>query len=104
MTFISRQSRATIISVYGDMVENQMVLGWKPSLVTFMFKPLPGNNNTIIRIMQGGVEQFYSTLVTRVVRNPRSPHLQHFLPKLFGAPDVSLFQARQTIHQQCFDQ
>jgi hypothetical protein len=98
MTYTSRQSRSAVIGAYGDMVEDQMVLGWQPSLVTFMFRPLPGSKNTIINMMQHGIDKFYSTLVTRVVRNPRSPHQQHLLPKLIGAPDEPVFKhAKQSI-------
>jgi hypothetical protein len=44
--------------------------GWNPYFLTFMFSHLPGKKNTQLVAMEQALVRFYSTLLTRVVRNP----------------------------------
>jgi len=100
----SKQRIFAVIQGYGTWVNTFISEGWNAYLVTFMFKPLPGNRHAIINQMQRKVEAFYSTLVTRVVRYNRSKDLQHLLPRLIGAPDVPVFKhAKQSISDVCIN-
>jgi hypothetical protein len=86
------------------MVSTYISGGWNAYLVTFMFKPLPGSRHAIINQMRRGVEAFYATLVTRVVRYNRSNTRQHLLPRLIGAPDVPVFKrAKQSVSDVCIN-
>ena len=86
------------------MVNTYISEGWNAYLVTFMFKPLPGDRYAIIKQMQRGVETFYCTLVTRAVRLNRSKNLRHLLPRLVGAPDVPVFKhAKQSVSDVCIN-
>jgi hypothetical protein len=83
---------AAIIEGYGEHVESQILAGWHGYLLSFMFKPQRGNSKAVIWQMQQGVQVFYSTLITRVVRNNRSRKMQPYLPVLIGAPDLPVFK------------
>jgi hypothetical protein len=58
---------------------------WEPYLLTFMFKPIPKAHR--FERMKNEVERVYSTLVTRVVRHPKSAGAKGLLPVLFACPD-----------------
>ena len=88
MSYKQTQHLAAIIEGYADMVESQMSTGWHGYLLSFMFKPRRGNSNAVIWQMQQGVQVFYSTFFTRVVRENRSRKMQQYLPVLIGAPDL----------------
>jgi hypothetical protein len=92
MYYKQTQHLAAIIEGYADMVESQMSIGWHGYLLSFMFKPQRGNSKAVIGRMQQGVQVFYSTLITRIVRNNRSRNLQQYLPVLIGAPDLPVFK------------
>ena len=69
--------------------------GWTSYLLTFMFNHLRGKRASIIRQMSKELERFYSTLITRTVRNPRSPRVQEFLPKLIAYPDLPVYKHKK---------
>jgi hypothetical protein len=63
--------------------------GWKPFLMTFMFKPLKGSQRAIMHQMNDEIDRVYSTFLTRVVRKP-NVLFQRYLcqcPILIAAPD-----------------
>jgi hypothetical protein len=66
--------------------------GWNPYFLTFMFRRLPGNKKVQLVAMEEAVVRFYSTLLTRVVRNPHSPFQQSQRPILIAAPDYPVFK------------
>ena len=81
-------SHTDLISGYTDLVEQRVQDGWQPYLITFMFKRLPGNKSSVIKQMRDEIERVYATLVTRVVRKPRSPKSADRLPVLIGFADL----------------
>jgi hypothetical protein len=66
--------------------------GWNPYFLTFMFRQLPGKKNTQLVAMEQAILQFYSTLLTRMVRNPHSAFQQGQRPILVAAPDYPVFK------------
>ena len=82
-------SHTDLISGYTDLVEQRVQDGWQPYLITFMFKRLPGNKSSVIKQMRDEIERVYATLVTRVVRKPRSPKSADRLPVLIGFADLA---------------
>lgn len=81
-------SHTDLISGYTDLIEQRVQDGWQPYLITFMFKRLHGNRSRIINQMRDEIERVYATLVTRVVRKPRSPKSADRLPVFVGFADL----------------
>lgn len=106
MDFNTKQQICEVIDAYGEWVKEYIAKGWQAYIVTFMFKPLRGENRySFVRRMKQSVEIFYSTLVTRVVRYNRSRALQHLLPRLIAAPDLPVFKhAKQSIGDVCINE
>ena len=78
--------RCELLDAYGAWVTDTLDQGYTGYLTTFMFNYIPGNSKSIIGAMTKDIEQFYRTLVTRVVRKPRTAQI-HQLPKLIALPD-----------------
>jgi hypothetical protein len=78
--------RCELLDAFGTWVTDYMDQGHDAYLTTFMFNHIPGNSKSIIGSMTKDIEQFYRTLVTRVVRNARKAQI-HQLPKLIALPD-----------------
>src|ERR1039458_4320376 len=78
--------RCELLDAFGAWVTDYMDQGHDAYLTTFMFNYIPGNSKSIIGAMTKDIEQFYRTLVTRVVRKPRTAQI-HQLPKLIALPD-----------------
>ena len=70
---------------YSTWIDQYLAQGWRAFLLSFMFKPL--SNGTRITQMSDEIERLYSTLITRVVRNPRCPFKSHLRPILIVVPD-----------------
>ena len=77
-----------IVAGYVELIQRRIADGFTPYFVTFMFHPLPGGPAAIVAQMRREVERVYSTLVTRVVRDPRSPAAVGRLPLLIGCVDL----------------
>jgi hypothetical protein len=74
-----------LIDGYSTWIKQYLGEGWKPFFLSFMFKPLSKGGRTVQ--MTDEIERVYSTLITRVVRNPRSPFQSHLSPILIVVPD-----------------
>ena len=86
MDQLSYGLRCELLDAYGTWVTDYMDQGHDGYLTTFIFNYIPGNSKSIIGSMTKDIEQFYRTLVTRVVRNARKAQI-HQLPKLIALPD-----------------
>lgn len=85
-----------IIAGYTALVRERLSTGWSGYLMTFMFNPLRGSTLEKNDQMKGEIEGFHSSLVTRLIRRPRS-HGAH-PPILFTAPDWPVLKkAKKTI-------
>src|SRR5829696_7310266 len=60
-----------INSGYGDMVKSRLRQGWDGYLISFMFNRARGSRPSVIRQMHREVERIYSTVLTRIIRDPR---------------------------------
>ena len=85
--------RTELLDAFGTWVTDYMDQGHAGYLTTFMFNHIPGHPKSIIGKMTKDVEQFYRTLVTRVVRKARTAEIDQ-LPKLFALPD-------RPVHKHC---
>ncbi|MDB5594199.1 MAG: hypothetical protein JWM36_1160 [Hyphomicrobiales bacterium] len=81
-----------IIKAYGDMVEDRIRQGWDGYLLTFMFRQLSGSDWSVSRQMELEAERIYATLVTRVVRKPKSEKQIPQLPIMLCCPDFPVFK------------
>jgi hypothetical protein len=61
-----------LIGGYAQLVRQRMSDGWTCYLVTFVFDRIPGSRDRVMARMRDEVLRVYSTLVTRVHRNPRA--------------------------------
>ena len=79
-----------LITAYSQWVQQYIdKYGWNPFLMTFMFKPLKGNQEAIMQQMNDEVDRVYSTFITRVVRKPNSVYQKYLYsrPLLIAVPD-----------------
>jgi hypothetical protein len=78
--------RCELLDAYGQLIAEKMDQGYKGYLVTFMFRHIPGNQQTVTRIMKRDIQYFYENLITRVVRKSRTSP-DHKLPILIALRD-----------------
>ena len=83
-----QQRQHEIVVGYSRMVERRVADGWKPYLLNFMFRSLPGLTPVVVGQMKQEIERVYSTFVTRVVRRPRSSAANGSLPILISCADL----------------
>lgn len=76
-----------LINGYAQMVEDRERAGWKAYLLTFMFEEIGGSPRRVQEIMHNEVERVYATMLTRIVRHPRSQWHAWKLPLLIACPD-----------------
>jgi hypothetical protein len=57
-----------------------------------MFNHVSGLPAARLKAMQDSVDRFYSTLITRIVRNPNSVHQLRLRPRMLTAPDYPVFK------------
>jgi hypothetical protein len=81
----SSSNLSKLINEYSKWIKQYLDEGWRPFLLSFMFKPLC-NGGKMVQ-MNDEIDRVYSTLITRVVRNPRSPFQSHLSPILIVVPD-----------------
>jgi hypothetical protein len=84
MTFDLKRKISALIGGYADMVEERILAGWKPFLMSFTFKPLPGGRIAVGKQMLDEIERIYNTFLTRVVRNPSREALHSRFAREFG--------------------
>jgi hypothetical protein len=88
----SEHSRRLIVG-YASLLQQRVKNdGWNPYLLTFMFRHLPGKQSVQLVAMEQAIVRFYSTLLTRIVRNPHSAFQQSQRPILIAAPDYPAFK------------
>jgi hypothetical protein len=89
---IARTTARQLITGYSELIQRSMDQGFNAFLLSFMFKPLAGSKRAVLNQMNDEVQRVYSTLVTRIVRNPRAEAQKNSLPFLFTAPDYPVFK------------
>jgi hypothetical protein len=76
-----------LIEGYGEFLRQQWKAGWDVYLFTFAFKQLPGSRDAKLVQMFQEITKVYGRLVTRTVRNPRSPRWAAILPRAVFVAD-----------------
>jgi hypothetical protein len=85
-----------IIAGYQQLVEQKIEEGWKGYLLTVVFKQLSGSRSAMIAQTADEVERLYRTMLTRIVRNPKSPDRIGKLPIWLGSPDLPVFKTNKS--------
>lgn len=78
-----------LVEAYAEWFSSWIEAEYDLYLISFMFKPIRGSEATQLKIMASSLEAFYRTLVTRVVRRPRSASID-LLPRLIAHPDLPI--------------
>lgn len=73
---------------YANLIGERVGRSWSPWLLTLMLHQVAGSSALVRERMRGGLERSHATLLTRVVRRPRSPSSLDNLPVLVGALDL----------------
>jgi hypothetical protein len=82
------QNTQQLIQAYGQWVHDHMAYGYHGYLLTFMFSPIPGSDQTRILEMKKRLSWFYGRLAKASVPKASSPKWFPFLPKAILVPDV----------------
>src|SRR5215207_6446888 len=77
-----------MIEAYGEYVADKMDSEWNAYILSLMFRQLRGSRDGIVEQMQRENERVYSTLLTRVVRDPTAEKNQRQLPIWLRCPDL----------------
>jgi hypothetical protein len=78
-----------------EMENRECTDGWDIFLVTFQFEQIHGSTSTRLKEIQNCVCRFYSKLLTRVVRKPRSRLQLHLRPKMLAIPDYPVAKPKK---------
>jgi hypothetical protein len=82
-----------VIAAYVRLLQQRVKHdGWNPYFLTFMFRHLSGKKDIKLAAMEQAIVRFYSTLLTRITRNPHSAFQQSQRPILVAAPDYPVFK------------
>src|SRR3954469_6826546 len=79
-------TKGIIDSGYGSMVKERLEQGWDGYLISLMFNRVRGSRLNVIRQMEREVERVYSTVLTRIIRDPRKVSILA-LPLWIVCPD-----------------
>jgi hypothetical protein len=78
-----------------EMVTDRIRDGWSCNLLTFLFPHIPGSLPAVIDRMKDEIQRFYSTLVTRTHRKPRTASPGE-LPLLIAVADLPVYKRDKT--------
>jgi hypothetical protein len=88
MTELTYLQKVAYIISYDAMIVDRVTRGWQPYFLNFMFRIMPRKLPVKKRIMTDEVQRAYSILTTNVVRKPKSPSWNAWLPFFLGCPDL----------------
>jgi hypothetical protein len=80
-----------LVDGYTKLVTDRVHDGCSLYLVTFLFHQLPGPRGAVLDRMKDEVQRVYSTLLTRVVRRPKTASTD-VLPVLIGVADLPVYK------------
>jgi hypothetical protein len=80
-----------MVDGYTKLITDRVRDGCSIHLVTFLFRQLPGQRGVVLTRMMDEVQRVYSTLLTRVVRRPRTA-LTDTMPVLVGVADLPVYK------------
>lgn len=88
MEYLPYRQRFTLVEGFNTLVKERIRNRWQPYFLTFMFNNIPGRATTKSQIMTNEVCRVYRTLLSRVVRKPRSLAWNQYCPIFVGCPDL----------------
>lgn len=91
-------SRLLTIENYSIWTKKLVAERWSAYFINFMFKHLPKRPLCFIDPMEDEVCRVYSTLITRIVREPRKETNQ--LPIFFGCPDFPVWKREKVSRRE----
>lgn len=87
-----------------EWLGDYLLQAWTAHLLTFKFTPLTGSRSVVMHKMRDELQRVYSTLLTRVVRHPRSKSHKGSRPILVAVPDLPVAKRKkQTCHDGLID-
>jgi hypothetical protein len=90
-SFSTSRLKASLVDGYTRLVTDRIHDGWSFHLLTILFHQLPGPRSAVLDRMKDEVQRVYSTLLTRVHRNPRTASTD-VLPILIGVADLPVYK------------
>ena len=97
MDYIPYRTRLSFIHGCDQMVHERISQHWQPYFVNFMFNHIPGKHSTKKKIMADAVFRVYETLITNVVRKPKSPSWKQYCPFFIGCPDLPVAKSEKDL-------
>jgi hypothetical protein len=79
-----------VMAGYKKLAAERVAAGWRPSIVSMMFRRLSPMHGPVLAQMFREAELVYRTFVTRVVRRPLSSRSVDQLPVMILLPDASV--------------
>ena len=92
---IAKNTVRQLITGYSQLLQERMDHGFDAYFLSFMFKPFTGSQKALLSQMNDEVQRVYSTLVTRVARNPRAESQTASLPFLITCPDRPVYKEKK---------
>ena len=87
-----------LLHEYGDFVNTQISHGMHGYFLSFMFRHIPGSDNSRMLEMKKHLGWFYGRLAKASVPKASHPKWSPFLPKAILAPDFPVFKhSKQTL-------
>jgi hypothetical protein len=86
------RNRLRLINGYQNLIEDYVNQGWRPYIISIMFRQLPGTVPSMLRQMSREIYEFYRKLPTRFDRNPASPTGSQRIPRMILFPDFPVFK------------
>ncbi len=90
-----------IIDGYERWRSELVQLGWKPYLLSFLFKELHSSHTEALATINAEITRFYSTILTRIVRRPNQQANRGQMPILIGFPDLPV-EKRKNLHSVAY--
>jgi hypothetical protein len=90
--FALSEYQTQLIVSFSRFITDRISNGFKGYYLNFMFHQLRGDQATLKSQMRNEAERFYATVITRIIRNPRSSTALSKLPVFIGCPDLPVWK------------
>jgi hypothetical protein len=98
--YLSRATREALVAGFSEIVERQMMDGFEPYYMNFMFHNIHSNRKGRMDVMVAEVERVHRSLMMRIVRCPRKAKWAHLRPVFIGAHDLPVWKNEKETGQQ----
>ena len=97
LNYQSYHARLQQIQGYDEFIRERLGRKWRAYFLNFMFRNIQGPSGNRKSVMIDEVTRVFSTLITRVVRKPKSPSAKQFLPLFVGCPDLPVHKKEKEL-------